>query len=328
MKKQARKLPEDVRTVLTQYKKSNTLKASWQLINSLGSYILLWVIMYFTVQLSMLLTVLLSIIAGMLLIRIFIIFHDCAHGSFFTTPRLNVMFGRIISVFVFTPFEHWKWEHNVHHATSGKLDDRNVGDITTLTVAEYEGASSFKQFLYRIYRHPLTLFIIGSLFRFMIQQRFSSKTANTRRRGSIWATNIAILVLSLALISIYGLKNWAIIQLLTVAVASSIGVWLFYVQHQFEDAYWTEGDDWDFIDAAMLGSSYYKLPKVLQWLTGNIGFHHIHHLSPLIPNYHLENCHNNHDFFKTVKTFGIKESLQTIQLRLWDERQKKLIPFD
>ena len=328
MNKEPNRLPKDVKSVLTRYMASNTLKASWQLINSLGVYILLWVMMYYTVQKSMLLTIGLSILAGMLLIRIFIIFHDCTHGSFFTSPRLNVIFGRIISVFVFTPFEHWKWEHNVHHATSGKLDDRNVGDITTLTVDEYQKASRFKKYLYRVYRNPLSLFVFGSLFRFIIQQRFASKTANTRRRQSIWATNFAILALSVFLINIYGLKHWAIIQLLTVAVASSIGVWLFYIQHQFEDAYWTCSDDWDFIDAAMLGCSYYKLPKPLQWLTGNIGFHHIHHLSPRIPNYHLEKCHNNHEYFKNVKTFGVRESLKTIQLRLWDERQQKLIPFD
>ena len=328
MTKQPKKLPEDVKSILTRYKESNTFKASWQLINSLGAYILLWVIMYFSVKVSILLTIALSLIAGALLIRIFIIFHDCTHGSFFTSPRLNLLFGRIISVFVFTPFEHWKWEHNVHHATSGKLDDRNTGDITTLTVEEYQSASSFQKCLYHIYRNPFTLFLVGSLFRFIVQERFSSKSANPKRRHSVWATNIAILILSSVLISIYGFKHWAMIQLLTVAVASSIGVWLFYVQHQFEEAYWAREGDWDFIDAAMLGSSYYKLPKVLQWLTGNIGFHHIHHLSPRIPNYHLENCHNTHEYFKSVKTFGIRDSLKTLQLRLWDEHQKKLVPFD
>ena len=229
---------------------------------------------------------------------------------------------------MFTPFEHWRWEHNVHHATSGKLDERNTGDITTLTVEEYKNASRFKKFLYRIYRHPFILFAVGSSFRFILQQRFASKDANKKRRHSVWMTNFSMLIFTIGLISIYGVKQWAIIQFITVAVASSIGIWLFYIQHQFEDAYWTTTDDWNHIDAAMLGSSFYKLPKPLQWLTGNIGFHHVHHLSPKIPNYHLEKCHNAHEFFKTVKTFGIRSSLKSLKLKLWDERLQKLVPFE
>ena len=321
------KLPAEVIQIISSCRTSNRLKASWQLLNSLGLYISLWAVMFFTGE-HILLTIILSILAGTLLIRVFIIFHDCAHNSFFPSTKLNTIIGRILSIFVFTPFEHWRWEHNVHHATSGKLNSRNTGDITTLTVSEYNSANRSKKILYRIYRHPFTLFIVGSTFRFLLQQRFASKDANKKRRLSVWLTNISIIVFTIGLISIYGIKQWMIIQFTIVAVASSIGIWLFYIQHQFEDAYWTTCDKWNHVDAAMLGSSFYKLPKLLQWLTGNIGFHHIHHLNPKIPNYHLEKCHNAHSFFNTVKTLGIRSSFETLNFKLWDEQLQKLVPFE
>jgi acyl-lipid omega-6 desaturase (Delta-12 desaturase) len=315
------------KAVVAEYQKPDAWRAGWQIVNTIGAYAVLWYLMYLSLAVSWWLTLLLAILAGGFLIRVFIIFHDCGHGSFFKSRMANDVLGFVTGVLTFTPYYHWRWEHALHHATTGHLDRRGVGDVWTLTVEEYLESSRWKRFSYRLARNPFILFIVAPLFLFLILQRFPAPNAKPREKASVWIMNIAVTVLAAALITVFGFLPWLLIQLTAMAVAGSAGVWLFYVQHQFEDAYWERGEDWDFTAAAMKGSSFYKLPRVLQWFSGNIGFHHIHHLSPRIPNYNLERCHRSDPMFAEVKPMTLLGSLKSINFRLWDEDARKLIGF-
>jgi len=235
--------------------------------------------------------------------------------------------GAITGVLTFTPFYHWRWEHAIHHKSAGHLDRRGTGDVWTLTVREYLEASRWKRFAYRLARNPFVLFVLAPLFLFLVLQRIPSLKAPPRERYSVYWTNLAIGAMAAGLICVFGLKAYVIIQLTVLMTAGSIGVWLFYVQHQFEGVYWERGEDWDYVHAALKGSSFYKLPKVLQWFSGNIGFHHIHHLSPRIPNYRLEKCHQAEPLFQTVKPVTLLASLKSFTFRLWDEQQRKLVGY-
>jgi omega-6 fatty acid desaturase (delta-12 desaturase) len=269
----------------------------------------------------------LAVLAAGFLVRVFIIFHDCGHGSFFTSRRTNDILGFITGVLTFAPYYHWRWEHAVHHATSGDLDRRGLGDVWTLTVQEYLDASRWKRFAYRLARNPVVLFVIAPFYLFLIQQRFPKAKAGKRERDSVYWTNLAVLGLAAGLSWMFGIKEYLLIQLTVMAVAGSAGVWLFYVQHQFEGVYWERGDQWDYATAALKGSSFYQLPKVLQWFSGNIGFHHIHHLSPRIPNYHLERCHKAEPLFQSVKPVTLFSSFKSFTFRLWDEQRRKLVGY-
>lgn len=315
------------KAIVAAYQKPNVWRASWQIVNTIGAYAVLWYLIYLSLALSWWLIVPLAILAAGLLIRIFIIFHDCGHQSFFKSPLTNDIWGFITGVLTFTPYYHWRWEHAIHHASAGHLERRGVGDVSTLTVEEYLQSSRWKKFAYRLARNPLVLFIIAPLPLFVIGQRFPSPSAKPREKASVWIMDIAVLGLAAGLIAIFGFLPWLIIQLSIMAVAGSCGIWLFYVQHQFEDAYWEQSEDWDYTAAAMKGSSFYKLPRVLQWFSGNIGFHHIHHLSSRIPNYNLERCHRSDPMFAAVKPMTLMGSLQSLNVRLWDEEAKKLISF-
>ena len=310
---------------VAQYQKPSLWRTSWQIVNTLGSYAVLWYLMFLSINVSWWLTVPLAVLAGGLLIRTFIIFHDCGHGSCFKTQRANSICGFICGVLTFTPYYRWRWEHARHHATSGNLDRRGIGDIWTLTVQEYLGAPRWKRFAYRVVRNPLVLFVIGPLFLMLIQERVPSSNGNRRERQSVWWMNLAILPMVVGLATAFGVVPYVLIQLIILVVAGSAGVWLFYVQHQFEDAYWEHAEDWDNITAALQGSSFYKLPKVLQWFSGNIGFHHIHHLNPRIPNYYLERCHQTSPLH--VKPLTLLPSLKSMSLHLWDESGKRLVSF-
>lgn len=315
------------RKVVAEYQKPNIWRAGWQVLNSIGGYMVLWYLMYLSLSVSWWLTMPMAILAGGLLIRIFIIFHDCGHGSFLKTVRANNILGSITGLFTFTPYYHWRWEHAVHHANSGHLEKRGMGDIWTLTVEEYLESSRWRRFSYRLARNPFILFVVAPLYLFIIRERICSQGAKFRERVSVWSLNVALVVLSASLIAIMGFWPWAIIQLTVLAVAGSCGVWLFYVQHQFEDTYWERMEDWDFTAAALKGSSFYKLPKVLQWFSGNIGFHHIHHLSSTVPNYNLERCHRSDPMFSSIRPLTFWSSLRTASFRLWDEQSKKLVSF-
>ncbi|HEV8543498.1 MAG TPA: fatty acid desaturase [Verrucomicrobiae bacterium] len=313
--------------IVAKYQVPSTGRASWQLINTLGPYALLWWLMHWSLGVSWWLTVPLAILAGGFMVRIFIIFHDCGHGSYLGSRTANDLVGFITGILTFTPYYHWRWEHAIHHASSGHLDRRGTGDVWTLTVQEYLEASRWKRFAYRLARNPIILFVIAPLFLFLLRQRFPTPGANKRERHSVYMMNIAIFAMATGLVAAFGLEAYLLIQLIVVGVAGSAGVWLFYVQHQFEGTYWERGDNWDFTKAALEGSSFYKLPKILQWFSGNIGFHHIHHLSARIPNYNLERCHKADPLFQQVKPVTLFGSFKSLTFRLWDEQRRKLVGY-
>jgi len=269
----------------------------------------------------------LAVLAAGFYVRIFIIFHDCGHGSFFRSAKTAAAVGFITGTLTFTPYFHWRWQHALHHATAGDLDRRGLGDVWTLTVQEYLEASRWKRLAYRLARNPVVLFVLAPLFLFMVKQRFPSLTAGRRERHSVYWTNLAVLVLAAGLGWLLGFKAYLLIQLTVMGVAGSAGVWLFYVQHQFEDVRWARHGDWDYAAAALQGSSFYKLPRILQWFTGSIGFHHIHHLNPRIPNYNLEKCQNAVPLFQTIKPITFFSSLKSLSFRLWDEQGQKLVGY-
>jgi acyl-lipid omega-6 desaturase (Delta-12 desaturase) len=267
------------------------------------------------------------VVAGLFLVRIFIIFHDCGHGSFFKSRLANDIVGFITGVLTLTPYYHWRWEHSVHHASAGALDRRGTGDVWTMTVEEYLKSSRWRRFAYRLARNPVVLFAIAPIYLFVIRQRFSSADANPRELWSVRWMNVAVFGVAVLLSWAFGIVAYVLIQLIIVAVGGGLGIWMFYVQHQFEDVYWERDQEWDFTAAALQGSSFYKLPKILQWFSGNIGFHHIHHLSPRIPNYNLERCHKADPMFREVEPITILSSLKSLTFRLWDEKLGKLVSF-
>jgi omega-6 fatty acid desaturase (delta-12 desaturase) len=313
--------------VVVEYQKPSVLRALWQLINTLGPYALLWYLMYRSLAVTWWLTLPLAMLAGAFLVRVFIIFHDCGHGSYFKLRAANDVVGFITGLLTFTPYYQWRWDHALHHATSGHLDKRGTGDLWTMTVQEYLESSRWMRFAYRLARNPIVLFVIAPLYVLLIKHRFTSVKDNPRERRSVYWMNLAILGMAIGVSLAFGFKAYLLIQLTALAVAGSTGFWLFYVQHQFEGAYWERGDEWDYTAAALQGSSFYQLPKILQWFTGNIGYHHIHHLSARIPNYNLERCHQAHLMFQQVKPVTLFSSLKTLRFRLWDETRKKLVGY-
>jgi omega-6 fatty acid desaturase (delta-12 desaturase) len=326
-KSQAGAKPSTWKQVVAKYQKPHLWRGAWQLINTLVPYAGLWYLMYLSLSVSYWLTVPLALLAGGFLVRVFIIFHDCGHGSFFNSRLANDVLGCITGVLTFTPYYQWRWEHAVHHSSAGDLDRRGTGDVWTLTVQEYLEASRWKRFAYRLARNPFILFVLAPLYVFLIQQRFPSSKGGWRERFSVHATNVAILLVAVAMSCVFGLKAYLLLQIALVMLAGSAGVWLFYVQHQFEGVYWERGDHWDYTTAALKGSSFYKLPRILQWFSGNIGFHHIHHLSPRIPNYHLEKCHDAEPLFQMVKPVTLLSSMKSFTYRLWDERRRRLVGY-
>jgi len=313
--------------VVARYQKPSVGRAVWQLVNTLVPYAGLWVAMYFSLAVSWWLVVPLAVLAGGFLVRAFIIFHDCGHGSFFKSSKANHICGAITGVLTFTPYYHWRWEHAIHHSSSGDLDRRGTGDVWTLTVQEYLESSRWKRFGYRLVRNPILLFVIAPLVLFVFWQRIPNPKAGLRERLSVYWTNLGLLLMMAGMSWIFGLQAYLIIQLIAIAVAGSTGIWLFYVQHQFEGVYWERNENWDYATAALKGSSFYKLPKILQWFSGNIGFHHIHHLSPRIPNYHLEKCHEAEPLFQTVKPVTFFGSFKSFTFRLWDEQRRRLVGY-
>ena len=315
------------RKAVAQYENPSMWRSLWQVINSVVPYIFLWYLMYLSLEVSYWLTLLLAIIAAGFLVRGFIIFHDCGHGSFFRSQKANDILGTVIGVFTFAPYYYWRHDHAVHHASAGDLDRRKVGDIWMLTVNQYLGSSFWERVAYRAYRNPVVLFVVGPLFLFLIKYRFALRTPDKRERHSVYRTNLAIAVVVVLMSVAIGFKAYVLIQLPIIMIASSAGVWMFYVQHQFEGVYWERHDNWDYVTAAIKGSSFYKLPQVLQWFTGNIGFHHIHHLGPRIPNYQLEKCHNENSLFRKIKPITVFSSLKSLTFRLWDEERHKLVGY-
>jgi len=318
------------RSLTRAHQKINAWRSSWQLVNSFVPFIALWVLAYYALQVHFLLMLPVSFCAALFAVRIFVIQHDCGHGTFFKNRSLRDNVGFLCSVITMTPYEHWKWEHAQHHAHSGDLQFRDLGEIKTLTAQEFLALSRWEKTKYRIYRHPITLFFIGPIWVFFIKYRFPRKEAwpFERLRWSVWQTNVALLALFFWASSFTGVYAFLLIHGFTIYFTAIIGVWLFYVQHQFEDGYWRPAAEWNNTSAAVHGSSYFKLPKVLQWLSGNIGFHHIHHLNPLVPNYELESCHKaNPVFDEEVTTLTLINCWETVKLKFWDEKTEKMITY-
>jgi acyl-lipid omega-6 desaturase (Delta-12 desaturase) len=317
----------DWRDIVKRYQQPDLKRSLWQLINTFVPFFGLWYLAYRSLAYSYALTLLIAVLAGGLVTRIFIIFHDCGHGSFFKSQPWNDALGIFCSLFVLTPYYQWRHDHAVHHASAGDLDRRGIGDITTLTVREYLARSRWQRLTYRLYRHPLVMFGVGPLYLFLIGQRIISPAAKRRERRSVYWTNGALALLVIGLALWVGPAPFLLVQLPITAVASAAGVWLFYVQHQFEDTYWEYHSDWQYPLAALHGSSYYCLPAVLRWLSGNIGLHHIHHLNARIPNYRLQQCHRENPQFQHVTTLTFWSSLRCAGLTLWDEEQRRLVGF-
>jgi acyl-lipid omega-6 desaturase (Delta-12 desaturase) len=322
--------PQVWKNLVSEYQKSQTGKSIWQLCNSFIPFVIIWLVMLYALDYGYWITLLLAFPAAGFSVRLFIIQHDCGHGSFFKSKNANDLCGLFCSIFTLTPYYYWRKKHAIHHASAGNLEERGTGDIYTMTVNEYIQQSRWGKIKYRLYRNPLILFIVFPTILFLIVHRFPSPRAKNLKtyRLNVYITSLVIALLMGLLIWLVGLKAFLVIQLPITFISSSTGAWLFFVQHQFEDTYWSNDENWDFSYAALRGSSYYKLPKILQWFTGNIGFHHIHHLSPKIPNYMLEKCHQeNPEFQKTANILTIRTSIKSILLSLWDEKQKKLVSF-
>jgi acyl-lipid omega-6 desaturase (Delta-12 desaturase) len=314
--------------VIMKYNFPDHIVSWWQVINTVVPYIGIWVLMVYSLEISYWITLLLSVFAAGFLVRAFIIFHDCGHGSFFKSDRLNKLVGIPLGLLAFTPYHRWHHDHKEHHSTVGNLDKRGVGDVQTLTVEEYSKLSKWKKFSYRFYRHPLFLIAVVPLLLFLIQHRLPKSYMNFRQKMYVHLSTLAIVLVSGIVIWAIGWKAFVMIQLPIIYIASVHGVWLFYVQHQYESVKWVRADKWDYKTIAIEGSSFFKLPAVLRWFTGNIGFHHIHHLSPRIPNYKLQQCHNENPMFQDVKPITFFSSLKSLRLRLWDEEKQKLVGFD
>ncbi|MDR6224363.1 omega-6 fatty acid desaturase (delta-12 desaturase) [Desmospora profundinema] len=318
---------ENWREIIAAYGRPSVKRSVWQIINTFIPFFLLWYAAYWSLSVSYWLTLGLACLAAGMLVRIFIIFHDCCHGSFFPNRRANEVLGTLSGILTCCPFHQWRHSHSVHHATSGNLDRRGTGDIWTLTVEEYLALPRLKRLAYRLYRNPLVMFGLGPSYIFLIEYRFNRKGAKMKERLNTYLTNFGIVAIAGLLCWIIGWKAFLLVQGPVFLISGLIGVWLFYVQHQFEGTYFEKDEKWDHVDAALRGSSFYKLPKVLHWFTGNIGFHHIHHLSPRVPNYYLNHAHEENRMFQDVAPITLLSSLKSLNYRIWDENRKKLMGF-
>jgi omega-6 fatty acid desaturase (delta-12 desaturase) len=294
---------------------------------SLVPYVALTVAMYLSLNVSVWLTLALAVPAAGFLLRTFIVFHDCAHGSFTASRRANLWLGRVSGLLVFQPFGNWRHNHAVHHGTAGDLDRRGTGDVPTLTVEEYLARPWQGRLGYRLFRNPLVMFGIGPIWSLMIGPRIWSNRMRPRQRRSILATNLALAILVGAIFWLAGPAAWLLVQMPIAFLAGTFGVFLFYVQHQFEDAYWERSEDWDYADAALRGSSYLKLPKVLQFFSGNIGLHHVHHLSAKIPNYNLQRAHDENAIFHDVPVLSVADGLRSVRLKVIDPESGRLLSW-
>ncbi len=311
------------------YACSQHVRSCWQLASTLIPYLLLFALMTYTVRngFPYILTLALAVVAAAFFVRLFIIFHDCVHGAFVRSPRWNRNIGYLCGILTFTAFGDWRRTHVGHHIRAGDLDRRGMGDIWVMTVEEHRAAPLAKRLLYRFYRHPFTLFVMGPFFYFLLLNRWPSKGSKKRDVMSVVYTNLGIAVIVITACVALDLKTFLLVQLPVVQIAGAAGIWLFYVQHQFRGVYWAHTKEWDPLRVAMEGASFYRLPRLLQWATGNIGFHHLHHIRPAIPNYRLQACHEAIHELSTIKPMGLRDSLQCIRLKLYDEQRHEMVGF-
>ena len=311
------------------FRRADNVRAALELAVSAVPLALLWVLMWFALDIHYAVTLLLAVPAGGFLLRLFLVQHDCGHGAFFTSRRVNDWVGRCLGVFTMTPYEFWRRTHALHHAGTGNLERRGFGDVDTLTVAEYGRLGRWGRARYRLYRHPLVLFGLGPAFLFLLQHRLpvGLMRAGWRPWASAMGTNAAILALSAGLALLVGIGPFLMIHLPIVLVAATAGVWLFYIQHQFEHGYWSTSDGWNFHEAALYGSSHFVLPRVLRWFTADIGMHHIHHLCSTVPFYRLPAVMKARPELAAVNRLTVADSVKSIRLALWDEKAGRLVPF-
>ena len=315
------------REALAPYAQPHLGRSLLDVATSVVPYLALAVLMYLMLEVSYFLVLALSVPAAGFLLRTYILFHDCTHGSFLPSKRANLWLGRCLGLIVHSSFRSWGHDHRVHHATSGDLARRGVGDVPTLTVAEYHALPWQRRLAYRLFRHPLVMFGLGPIFAMVIQPRLVPRSARPHIRRSVIGTNLILVITVGALCWLVGWREYVLVWGPSALLAGSAGIWLFYVQHQFEEAYWESSEGWSYVDAALLGSSYLKLPKVLQFFTGNIGLHHVHHLSARIPNYNLQRAHDENPFFHGVPTLSLSDGLRAARLKLWDERRGRMVTF-
>jgi omega-6 fatty acid desaturase (delta-12 desaturase) len=313
--------------IVARYAQADLWASIWQLTNTLIPFFALWALMAFSVHISYWLTLLLLIPTAGFMVRTFIIFHDCGHGSFFRSQKANNILGVITGVLTFTPFFSWRRDHAIHHATAGDLDRRGIGDVKTMTVKEYLAAPWWKRFTYRIFRNPLLMFTLGSFLVFTVVHRFPGPADGKKERENVLWTNLALAALIGLLMWLVGWKTFLLVQVPIMFLGTAVGVWLFYVQHNFDPTYWERHNKWEFVKAGFEGSSFYKLPGILQWFSGNIGFHHIHHLNPKIPNYKLPKAYRENPIFH-VTPMTILASLSALRMRLYDEERRIMVGWE
>ena len=316
-----------LRESLTEYVRPRPLRSFLDVMTSVVAYLGMSVAIYFALRVSPLLTIVLAPVSAVFLLRTYIVFHDCSHGSFLASRRGNVWLGTFCGLLVLSPFVRWRHDHAIHHATSGDLDKRGVGDLPTLTVAEYYERRRPGRLGYRILRSPAVMFGIGPVYAMIVGPRIVARNARPRMRNSVIWTDVALAVVGGSLIWLIGIGDFLLIWAPAALLAGAVGIWLFYVQHQFEDAYWQRSDGWSYADAALRGSSFLKLSKPLRFVTGNIGYHHIHHLSVRIPSYNLPRAHEENPVFQSVPTLSLWDGLRAVRLKLWDEQRGRLVTF-
>ncbi len=314
---------------LAVFRNSDNRKAAWQLINTIFPYCCIWYLMIRLLQLGYpyMLTLILTLPAAAFMLRLFILFHDCVHGSFFRRQGLNKFFGYFLGMLVFTPFEDWRFAHLRHHVSYANLDARGFGDIWTMTLAEYENGSKKKRLWYRLYRNPVVMMGLGALFMFLLRNRLPTRKVTRKERMSVLFTNLLIIILLLVVSNFIGWRTFLLILFPVLWLAGAAGIWLFYVQHQFPGGYWARKSEWEPMRAAMEGCSFYRLPAVLRWFSSNIGYHHVHHLNPRIPNYNLKKCFDTVPELQEKTPLTFLRSLSCIRLKVWDDDKQKMVGF-
>jgi len=314
------------REAIAPYTKPVPWRTALDIVTGPVAYLALWPVMVALLDVSYWLTLAVAVLASGFLLRTFILFHDCTHGSLFESRKANLWFGRFCGLLVLHPFAAWRHSHAVHHGSAGDIDRRGTGDVMTMTVTEFEQATPKQRFVYRLFRNPFVMFGLGPIWSLIIQPRIWAGKSKAHR-NSVLLTNAVIAVLVTGVCLLIGPVEYLIIQLPMVMIAGSMGVWLFFVQHQFEDVYWESSDQWSYADAALQGSSFLKLPKVLQFFTGSIGLHHVHHLNARVPYYNLQSAHDDLDCFRDVPVLTMRESFRCSRLKLIDERTGRLLTF-
>ncbi len=315
--------------ILAQYREPNTARSVFEVAVSLLPFLAIWALAWWALSFSALLAFALAAVNGLFLVRLFCIQHDCGHGAFFHNRFLSDWTGRLLGVLTLTPYDVWRKSHSMHHSAAGNLDRRGMGDVMTLTVSEYRARSAFGRLKYRLYRNPFVLFVLGPAYLFFLENRLPH--GQLRKSWQCWtsalATNAALALLVLGVVYFGGLSLLFVVFIPTTLIAATLGVWLFYVQHQFENTHWDIAENWSLHEAALLGSSHYVMPAILQWFTANIGIHHVHHLYSRIPFYRLSEVIRDHAELAQAQRLSIRESIACARLHLWDEHQRKLLSF-